>query len=176
MLRDGHPNPAQLHLRPALYYNYDDKALCSQLAEDLLARTADLPSANGQIQWSIETQSYAFASRVLANLALEKGDRAGWCAYLNSAISRLGIGDRECRTRAVMLLEDLKAELLKWGDVGGRQRLEQRRLELLSTGRHDIAQPLYCEPVILPRRISSTVSKFGRGFLSLGRTSCFING
>jgi len=117
----------------ALYYNSDDKALCSQLAEDLLARTAELPSANGQIQWSIETQSYAFASRVLANLALEKGDRAGWCAYLNSAISRLGTGDRECRTRAVMLLEDLKAELLKWGDVGGWQRLEQRRSELLST-------------------------------------------
>lgn len=116
----------------ALYYNSGDRAVCRHLAEDLLARTTNLPTANGQIQWSIETQSYAFTSRILASMALEQGDMAGWSAYLNNAVLRLSTGDLECRTRAIMLMDDLKAVLLDSSDIAGLELLEQRRSRLLA--------------------------------------------
>ncbi|KAH0537364.1 hypothetical protein FGG08_005843 [Glutinoglossum americanum] len=116
----------------AAFYNFDDQMLSRQLAEDLLGRTMELPHVNGEYQWGLESQSFAFASKVLALLCLREDQRDESRAYLADAISCLERGDRECKTRAVMLAEDLESWLKSWGDIHSAEALGQKRIRLLS--------------------------------------------
>ncbi len=118
----------------AMFYNGHDKRLAWRLAEDLVERTTSLPCrGGGEIQWGIETQSFAFGSKVLALLSFDLGERDGARAWLDQAIGRLKTGDRECRTRAIMLSEDLETWLVQWGEMEALEELKMQKLALLET-------------------------------------------
>jgi hypothetical protein len=116
----------------AVYYTFNDQDLSRSLAEDLLGRTICLPAHDGEIIWSIETQSYAFASKVLALLAEDRHDRAGSEQYWRAAIQRLKTGDRECKTRAIMLSEELETCLIGWRTVYDVEGLHCERQQMIS--------------------------------------------
>ena len=116
----------------AAFYNFDNQTLSRQLAQDLLDRTVDLPCINGEYQWGLESQCFAFASKVLALLCLGEKQRDEGHAYLADAISCLERGDRECKTRAVMLAEDLEGWLTSWDDIHGAEAVRHKRMRILS--------------------------------------------
>jgi hypothetical protein len=117
----------------ASFYNFDDPMLSRRLAKDLLERTINLPYTNGEYKWGITSQYFAFASKVLALLCLRENRRDEGRDYLADAISRLELGDRECKTRAVMLAEDLEGWLTSWDDIYGAETLRHKRMRLLSS-------------------------------------------
>ena len=117
----------------ASFYNFDDQMLSRRLAEGLLERTMDLPCINGEYQWGLKSQYFAFASKVLALLCLQENQRDEGRAYLADAITLLEHGDRECKTRAVMLAEDLEGWLTSWDDIHGAEVLRHKRMRLLSS-------------------------------------------
>ncbi|KAI9768817.1 MAG: hypothetical protein M1840_004631 [Geoglossum simile] len=116
----------------AAFYNFSDPALSRRLAKNLLERTREIPHINNEYQWGVESQGFAFASKVLALLCLQENQRDQSQAYLINAISCLENGDRECKTRAVMLAEDLEGWLTSWNDMYSVEALRHRRMRLLS--------------------------------------------
>jgi hypothetical protein len=115
----------------AVFYNSADKPLARSLAHDLVERTTSLLCEDGEMQWGIEAQGFAFGSKVLALLSLDAGDRDGASATLVQAVERLKTGDRECRTRAIMLLEDLERCLVEWGRTEALEEHKFQRIALL---------------------------------------------
>jgi hypothetical protein len=117
----------------AMFYSSDDKRLAWKLAEDLVERTGSLLSITQEIKWGVETLGFAFASKVLALLSLDFGERDSFSTSLDRAIRRLKTGDRECRTRAIMLSEDLETKLAQWGKQDEVEDYKRQRLALLET-------------------------------------------
>ncbi|KAI9776260.1 MAG: hypothetical protein M1839_000494 [Geoglossum umbratile] len=116
----------------AAFYNFNDQAMSRRLANNLLERAREIPHINNEYQWGLESQAFAFASKVLALLSLQENQRDESRAYLMNAISCLENGDRECKTRAVMLAQELEGWLASWNDTYSAAALRHRRLRLLS--------------------------------------------
>lgn len=95
----------------AAYYNAEDH----QLTWSLALETVDLAGFPGlmgdQPSWCLATQGYALAVKLMYTLSLEMDSRDRASKELRSAIVRLGNGDRECRTRALMLTGMLESRV-----------------------------------------------------------------
>ncbi|GKU07240.1 hypothetical protein FLAG1_10006 [Fusarium langsethiae] len=87
----------------AAYYNAGDHQLTWNLALETinLARTPGLMGE--QPTWCLAIQGYALAVKLMYILSPVMGLRDLAVAEMELAIERLGRGDRECHTRAVML-------------------------------------------------------------------------
>ncbi|KAK0702941.1 Clr5 domain-containing protein [Lasiosphaeria miniovina] len=104
----------------AAYYNLKDKALNKHLALELHSRVPQMPCLQGVPWWSVPTQGFALAAKLLATLSLEEGQiEASW-SFIENAVNRLSQGDGECQTRSRMLK----------GILDGWQREQLRHTQL----------------------------------------------
>ncbi|KAJ6260261.1 subunit P of phosphatidylinositol N-acetylglucosaminyltransferase [Drechslerella dactyloides] len=98
------------------YYNLKDKNLTTELALELCRRVKTMPCLQAKPWWCLPTQGFSLAAKILAFNSLEANKREDCRIYLEDAIIRLGTGDKECRTRAMMLADRLYGLLNEWGD------------------------------------------------------------
>jgi hypothetical protein len=97
----------------AAYYNANDEMLTWNLAFKMV--DGAWPVGLNQPEWCLATQGYAMAAKLLYAVSEQTGHGNQGEAMLCSAITRLACGDRECRTRALMLanmLGDMGSQLL----------------------------------------------------------------
>lgn len=117
-----------------------DTAVADYLAMNLLDSTEGLVGEGKNARWSLATQAYAFAAKLVAGMwrreqykeqNSEERKAAGAMVhrYLNRAIRRLEYGDRECQTRAVMLSDINGRWLRKWNpEWAGMERERHERI------------------------------------------------
>jgi hypothetical protein len=107
----------------AAYYNAQDYNLTQNLASDLIDRVKTLPCLQERTTWCIDTQTYALSVKLMLSLAKTTEEKYASQGHMADAILKLGIGDRECQTRAVML-----ADILDDSEVKRKllQRMQQR--------------------------------------------------
>jgi hypothetical protein len=101
----------------AEYYNIHDRIISSDLALKVYSRVKDMPCLQEEPWWCLPTQSFALAAKLLAIFSREDGQFDSCQRYLEEAIAKLGCGDRECRTRALMLANMLRSCLMEWGEA-----------------------------------------------------------
>ncbi|KAH7144230.1 hypothetical protein B0J13DRAFT_554842 [Dactylonectria estremocensis] len=94
----------------AAYYNAGDLELTWDLAFDLVNRVESMEFVRDRPTWCHATQGFALAAKLLCNLSHRIGHENEGSVILKSAIRKLERGDRECRTRAVMLSGIIEAE------------------------------------------------------------------
>ena len=112
----GEPTLRALHdFVYALYYNVNDRALTARIARNAYKRARKAPGVQERPQWGIAAQTFAFTAKLLAMISLEDCRFEDCRNYLEEAIVRLGLGDRQCCTRALMLGDILQNRLLEWG-------------------------------------------------------------
>jgi hypothetical protein len=114
------------------YYNLNDRILTVDLALRLYSRVKSMPCLQEVPWWCLPTQGFALAAKLLAIISLEAGQTGDCRRYLEVAIIRLGRGDRECRTRALMLTDMLHGWLIEWGEAGQAAVWSNWRLGLVS--------------------------------------------
>ncbi|KAF5719531.1 subunit P of phosphatidylinositol n-acetylglucosaminyltransferase [Fusarium mundagurra] len=85
----------------AAYYNANNWRLTWDLAFEMVKR-AELVGLD-QPHWCLATQGYAMAAKLLYTISEQTGHGNEGETILWDAITRLASGDRECRTRALML-------------------------------------------------------------------------
>ncbi|EED11879.1 hypothetical protein TSTA_110580 [Talaromyces stipitatus ATCC 10500] len=118
----------------SVFYNLHDDAMSFELAIDLLQRSQEvLSSLHPQWQWGLEAQAFAFASKVVALIYGNQGSRVKAQKYYKEAISLFERGDRECRTRALMLANELTHCMTRWHDVDDAKRLHWNQCLVAST-------------------------------------------
>lgn len=126
------------------YYTYayqyfgKHRALADYLAMNLLDSTKGLLAEGENARWSLASQAYAFAARLVAKMwrkeqltaqSTEDKKMAGEMAHrsLDEVIRRLEFGDRECQTRAVMLSDLSGRWLRKWNPKGAADERERHQ-------------------------------------------------
>lgn len=87
----------------AAYYNNNDSALTWDLSLKMVDLADSSELMGGRPEWCLATQGYAMAAKLLYVLSEDIGHGETGITILRSAIARLQQGDRECRTRALML-------------------------------------------------------------------------
>ncbi|EED14510.1 conserved hypothetical protein [Talaromyces stipitatus ATCC 10500] len=88
------------------YYSLKNDTLSMRLLVEMLDKCGQFLEDKNEYEWSFETQAFAFASKATAMLFEKKASHLAG-SYLEKAILILERGDRECRTRAVALIEEL---------------------------------------------------------------------
>lgn len=89
------------------HYNLNEAELAKGLALDLVQRSRTRLQGGTGIYWCMETQYFAFGSKVLAVSCKEKGLHDEVQQWYSSAIAVLELGDSECQIRARMLRGEL---------------------------------------------------------------------
>ncbi|KAF4456174.1 subunit P of phosphatidylinositol N-acetylglucosaminyltransferase [Fusarium austroafricanum] len=87
----------------AAYYNANDDMLTWTLASEMVHLAESTELMSDQPSWCMATQGYALAAKLLHSLSEQTGHGNQGTVILSSAVARLESGDRECRTRAMML-------------------------------------------------------------------------
>ncbi|KAF5568695.1 subunit P of phosphatidylinositol n-acetylglucosaminyltransferase, partial [Fusarium phyllophilum] len=85
----------------AVYYNANNQMLTWDLASKMVERAESI--GLDQPQWCLATQGYAMAAKLLYTVSEHTGHGSEGEKILWDAITRLASGDRECRTRALMM-------------------------------------------------------------------------
>ncbi|RKK85190.1 hypothetical protein BFJ68_g17295 [Fusarium oxysporum] len=87
----------------AAYYNDNDYDLTWNLASQMINLAESFELMDDHPEWCLATQGYAMAAKLIYVLSEQTSHEDQGTVILRSAISRLELGDRECRTRALML-------------------------------------------------------------------------
>ncbi|KAG2413660.1 hypothetical protein HFD88_002849 [Aspergillus terreus] len=111
------------------FYVARDSALSLRLSSELLERSIGFIEAHGASEWRFEIQAFTLASKVTA-LILRSSFPESAVAYMTRAIQTLEHGDKECRSRALGLLDDLCSWYKEWEDVVEVERMARRRADL----------------------------------------------
>lgn len=88
-------------------YIMKDETLGGELVSMLHKRSRMLLQRTTELRWGMETQAFAFASKIMAQFVFGKGQRQLSWDYMISAIGLLERGDQECQIRAIMLAQDM---------------------------------------------------------------------
>lgn len=89
----------------AAYYNAADPDLAIELSLKLFRRTKKMPCLQNKPTWSLATQGFALAMKVLGTLHQATNRLLEFHDDIEDAINLLARGDRECQTRSLMLAD-----------------------------------------------------------------------
>ena len=95
----------------AAYYNAGDHHLTWSLAVETINLAASPGLMGDHPRWCLAVQGYALAVKLMYTLSSKMGSKDQAALELKSAISKLERGDRECRTRALMLAGVLNSDV-----------------------------------------------------------------
>jgi hypothetical protein len=95
----------------AAYYNAGGYHLTWSLAVETINLAASPGLMGDHPCWCLAVQGYALAVKLMYILSPEMGSRDQAALEMKSAISKLERGDRECRTRALMLAGMLNSDV-----------------------------------------------------------------
>lgn len=115
------------------YYNAGDSKQAMKLSIEMTHRVKQMSCVKETPKWCLPTQGFAMATKILGLLYQASGDREKCCFYMEDAILILSRGDRECKTRAVMLVQILREWLTQWEDLQRAGTWELWESKLLST-------------------------------------------
>jgi hypothetical protein len=116
----------------ASYYNLNCPVPSTALALELHSRAKTLPCLQERPWWCLSTQGFALAAKLLAILSMKDSKFEDSQELMEDAITRLALGDLECRTRAMMLSNILCEWLEERGDVARARAWGAFRLRLES--------------------------------------------
>ncbi|KAH7120623.1 hypothetical protein EDB81DRAFT_861696 [Dactylonectria macrodidyma] len=139
----------------AAYYVLDEAYLAIGMARNLRDSLANALCRGGRLTWTLETEAFSFTSKTVASLHRQRARSTKdpyhyqkCCESMRSAIVKLEIGDRECRTRAAMLSKVLNRWLVEWErfDEAKEEALRTKRIEDSIPGKPCIkcARQKYC--------------------------------
>jgi len=116
----------------AAFYNAADPNLAIKLSLALFDKVKTINCLQERPTWSLAMQGFALAAKVLGTSSKAANQPTECCRYMEDAILTLARGDRECRTRALMLADLFRGWLLEWGEVGQAAAWEGWKAGLLS--------------------------------------------
>ena len=117
----------------AAYYNAADHNLAIKLSIALFDKVKAIYCLQERPTWSLAMQGFALAAKVLGTSSKEANQPTECSRYMKYAIITLARGDRECQTRALMLVDLFRGWLLEWDDAGEAAAWEGWKVGLLST-------------------------------------------
>lgn len=117
----------------AVYYLGDSRELGEEMIRQLFIQTTRYLQSQQALRWTLPTLAFAFSAKIQATIERQYG-RLDFCrAALNFAIETLMVGDRECRTRAMMLGQILARWERRW-DLPNNAEWQLARVSLIRDG------------------------------------------
>lgn len=98
----------------AAYYLGDVEQYSERMLRHLSHLTTLFLQKQSVLRWTLPTLVFAFSARVVAAIDREKGRKDFCISTMRFAVETLHGGDRECRTRAVMLGQILARWSRRW--------------------------------------------------------------
>lgn len=92
----------------AASYSAADSTLAFKLSRTLLGRVQTMLYSNEPPTWSLAMQRFALATKVLGTQHKAENKRIEFWYHMQDAVLTLAHGDRECWTRALMLVDLLQ--------------------------------------------------------------------
>ena len=117
----------------AVYYLGDVPVLGEYMMRDLFHLTTIYLRLQPVVRWTLPTLAFAFSAKAVATIDQKKGRKDLCISLMDFAIDVLEHGDRECRTRAVLLGAILKKWLSRWGMLREAQRRSEQVALMLDT-------------------------------------------
>ncbi|EXM13512.1 hypothetical protein FoTM2_013268 [Fusarium oxysporum f. sp. vasinfectum] len=98
----------------AAYYLGDVELYSDGMLRQLFHSSTMFLKKQLPLEWKLPTLAFAFSARVVAKIDRKKGRKDLSISTMRYAVETLERGDRECRTRAVMLCQILARWLRQW--------------------------------------------------------------
>jgi hypothetical protein len=107
------------------FYVAQDSSLSLRLSSELLERTSLFVERVAVSEWRLEIQAFSMASKLTA-LNFKRSSPDSAVAYMVRAIMILERGEKECRTRALGLADELRSWYHEWGNVVEVEKMARR--------------------------------------------------